>query len=148
VPLYPDTSGLVIQNIFLEVTTDASTTSAYVGGSPPTGYVTLLTTPVITQEGFLRIVWTASVSNAVATCLCYFRLMLDGVLQKGMSVRVNAANTAHGVMVSSYTAVSAGTHTVAVEWCTTSGGTVRITAATAPGYDTHHGSCLIQEIQA
>lgn len=74
--------------------------------------------------------------------------MLDGVLQKGMSVRVNAANTAHGVMVSSYTAISAGTHTVAVEWCTTSGGTVRIREAVYPASNTHHGSLLVQEIQA
>jgi hypothetical protein len=147
-PLYPDICGAVIQNIFLGVTTDISTTSAYVSGSPPTGYVTLLTTPIVTQEGFLRVVWTASVSNDVATALCYFRLMVDGVLQKGMSVRVNAAGTAHGVMVSSYTPISAGTHTVTIEWCTTSGGTARITAATAPASNTHHGSCLIQEIQA
>lgn len=147
-PLYPDTSGVVIQNIFLEVTTDASTTSAYVAGPPVSGYITLLTTPIITQEGFLRIVWTASASNDDATALCYFRTMLDGVLQKGMSVRVNAAGTAHGVMVSSYTAITAGSHTVTVEWCTTGGGTVRITASTYPASNTHHGSLLVQEIQA
>jgi hypothetical protein len=148
VPLYPENTGVVIQNIFLEVTADDSTTSAYVAGPPVSGYVTLLTTPIITQEGFLRVVWTASVSNDVATCLCYFRIMLDGVMQKGMSVRVNAVGTAHAVVVSSYTAITAGTHTVTVDWCTTSGGAVRITAATYPASNVHHGSLLVQEIQA
>jgi hypothetical protein len=146
-PLYKPASGVIIQSQFAERVADITTTSVYGAGPPATGYVTLLTLTLTTEANYLRSLFTCSGDNSNASArTVYFRLLLDGVKVKGSSFRTTT-NTS-GTMateLSSYGLVTAGSHTVAVQWCT-SASTARIRPVTNPNFD--HASLLVQELQA
>jgi hypothetical protein len=139
-PLYLVKTGASIQTLYTEITTDVSTTSV-----TPT-YVTLQTQTIVTTgANYLRCLFTSTGDNDTATAQNYFRIMVDGVLQKGSAVRVSAASTPHSCAIQTMTLVTEASHTVLVEWCVTAG-TGRIFHSTNPNY--HHASLLVEEVAA
>jgi hypothetical protein len=148
VTLYRPTSGSVIQSAFAECTANVSTTSVYVPGPPTSGYVNLspLSITLTTEVNYLRVLFTCSSYNSTSPSLNYFRILLDGTMIKGSSVRITATtNSTMATALSSYNLVTAGSHTVTIQWCT-SGGTARIRPATDVNFG--HASLLVQEVQA
>lgn len=145
-PLYKPNSGAILQSQFAEISTDVTTTSVYGAGPPATGYVTLLTLTLTVEANYLRSLFTCSGDSSANNRTVYFRLLLDGVKIKGSSFRTTAAtNSTMATALSGYNLVTAGSHTIAVQWCT-SASTARIRPITNPNFN--HASLQVQEIQA
>jgi len=125
------------QSVFLEKTTDATTTS--------TTFVTLLS-QAITMAGStnLLIHFSAGVSNTGNNSQTYFRITVDGVVKRGVSVVSSSAGAVESAaMVLKVTGLSAAAHTVLVEW-KVGGSTGQVRPVTAP--DSEHASLLLEEV--
>lgn len=120
-PLYGPPN--LVQTKFVEITSDTSTTS--------TTFVDLLSTTLTTQGGALLIHFDVSCSNSNTGKEIDFQVLLDGTVKKAGGVRYNG--TPAGDLSLSYkTAIlTAGSHTVKVQWKTESN-TANIRPVTAP----------------
>jgi hypothetical protein len=128
-------AGGMVQSKFVEVAADVSTTS--------TTWVDLLSTTITTLAGFLLLTTTVSPNTSSTSAGFYIRLLLDGVAVRGASGYAGSATFNETVSIVSKEAVTAGLHTVKVQW-RVSTGTLRCRPVTAPDQD--HASLLIQEV--
>ena len=125
------------QSIFAEKAADATTTS--------TTFVTLLS-QAITLAGStsLLIHFSAGVSNTTNAAITSFRVTVDGVAKRGTSFKAPSASGAGGVaIILKVDGLSAGAHTVLVEW-KVSGGTGQVRPVAA--VDAEHASLLLEEV--
>jgi len=125
------------QSVFLEKTTDATTTS--------TSFVTLLS-QAITLAGStnLLIRFSAGVSNTGNNAQTFFRITVDGVVKRGVSVVASSVGAVESAaMVLKVTGLSAAAHTVLVEW-RVGGSTGQVRPVAAP--DSEHASLLLEEV--
>jgi hypothetical protein len=128
-----------IQSVFKEITVDTTTTSMVL--------VPLLSqTITIGVGGILIIHFSTSVSATNAASTMSYRLSIDGVAQRATAQRVAAAGEPQSAaLVYRKTGLSAGIHTILIEW-NTSQGTARIRPVSNP--DSEHCSLLIEEVRA
>jgi hypothetical protein len=121
----------IVQSNFSEITANTTTTS--------TSLVTLKTTTLTTGAGYLNIYATFSTSNATAGSTNNFILNIDGSASNGSSVL--ATDVADCGVIYKKIAVSAGSHTVILQWSVSAGtGMVRPVNTIA-----EHASLLIVE---
>ena len=129
-------SSVFKQSATTELAVNTTTTSA--------SFVDLMST-VLTTTGssFLLVTFTASFTNS--NTLTYqrveFQLLIDGVVQHGCAGIAISANAACVAMVDRY-AVSAGSHTVLIQW-RTSGNTARIRPVASAVEDAHIVVCEV-----
>lgn len=122
------------QTVFAEISTNTTTTS--------TTFTNLLSQAITTQSGFLLINLTISASNSAANRTVSFQVLVDGVVRRGLSVRVSATGVAESGGLVLRVPVTAATHTVAVQWSVSSStGQIRPTTTV-----TEHCSLLLQEV--
>lgn len=122
------------QAVFAEISTNTTTTS--------TTFTNLLSQNITTQAGFLLINLTISASNASANRTINFQILVDGVVKRGLSVRVSASGVAESGALVLKVPVTAASHTVLVQWSVLSStGQIRPTTTV-----TEHCSLLIQEV--
>jgi hypothetical protein len=133
----PAGSGNFVQSVFKELTVDTTTTSAT--------FVTLLSQAITTTGGSLLIWFTNSSSASNNSSTLGYRLTVDGVVKRATGQRVAASNNPQsGALVYKCSGLSAGAHTVVIQWNTTVG-TGAIKPVTNPDYD--HASLLITEVK-
>jgi hypothetical protein len=144
-PLFldPTPPGAVVQRLYADVppgTSNTTTTSTY-----PT-YATLLTLSITTGPNILQVLFTTCFDTTTAAPLLgYFRIMLDGTLVRGAACRTVAAGQGCALAVLGRRAVTAGSHTVTIEWAVQSGGTLNIETFTNP--DIRHGALMVEEVE-
>ena len=123
--------GIILrQEIGAKITTDESTTS--------TSFVDLITVPITTEAGVLGLI--ANASSLAVISLGYFRVTVDGVAVAGGAHLLGLANLFLGVRVP----ITAGSHTVKLQWRTDALGTHSISAASLP--EAHFANLLVREM--
>jgi hypothetical protein len=120
---------------FAEVTTDVTTTSATF-----VDLTALSVTLTVATAGYLHI-WFSVCADVSALQDISFQILVDGVAQRGIKMRVTSGQLQSGAIVLRRS-VTAASHTVKVQWKTT-GGTARISALTDPA--SYHGSLLVED---
>ncbi len=82
-------------------------------------FATLLTTTITTdqRDGYIVVNFTASGIKLTGAGTAYFQIVVDGVTKKGAAVGV-ALNFKFGIALTQRIAVSAGLHTVRIDWRT------------------------------
>jgi hypothetical protein len=146
----PSTSGLMsatdkakldelcylIQTLFVEATTDRSTTS--------TTWVDLLSQSITLLAGTKLIALISASAVNTNDEFSYFRLVIDGVAQRGVSLR-SRSDVAQPIALNfAKTGLAAGAHVVKLQW-RVAASTSRIRPATQP--DSEHASLLLQEVK-
>jgi hypothetical protein len=129
-------SQTLLQTAFSEITADTTTTSA--------SFVDLLTVTLTTGANSLLIMAAANISNASANVNVQVRVTLDGVAQRGSLTRSPSASGCQAVAITLKRTVSAGSHTIKVQWLTASS-TAQCRPITA-AVDKEHASLLVQEV--
>lgn len=129
-------NGSVIQTAFAHVTTDISTTSST--------FVDMTSQSITITTGANAIFawWQASVSTSTAGGVANFNLLLDGVNQAGGSAKPGGSSSISTGLIHRF-AVTAGTHTIKIQW-NVSSGTLSCLAATQPS--TQSGALMIMEV--
>jgi hypothetical protein len=122
------------QTSFAEITSDTTTTSLT--------YVDLLSVTITTIAGNISIYASASGDNTNNARLSKYRIMIDGVADRGFVANVSPSLPDSGAIVLRR-AVTAGSHTIKLQWAT-SANTARIRPITNP--DTDHASLLVEEV--
>lgn len=125
--------GVVVREVQEKrLITDETTTS--------TSFVDLLSIPITTDDGFIEAYATASTNVLIA--LGAFRLTLDGVpfVAGGCGVPIGAVGS---ISIIKRAPVTAGVHTVALQWRAGVGGTLRVRPNAFP--DVEHATLLIKE---
>lgn len=136
---YGGGGGVPLQTSFVKLASDITTTS--------TTFVDMtgITLTLTTVGGDLLVNFSFSISNTNANRLLNVRVMLDGVTQGGASTRITAVDApGSGAIVLRLTGVSAGSHTVKVQWMTASA-TAQCRPVTG-AIDGEHANLLVQEI--
>jgi len=128
------------QTVFSEISTDTTTSS--------TTFVDLLTATLTTVAGTkLIVIATFAVSNSNSNAQQHFRMTVDGIVKRGCGVRFVNNPSAAGSLALVVTGLSAGSHTIKLQWrADASGGTVQVRPVTAP--DDEHASLVVQEVAA
>lgn len=126
----------LLQTTFTELTLDTPTGSGT--------FVDLLTQAITIQAGSVLLIhFTASASNTSNATTIDFQITIDAAAVRGTGMRTVAANIPSGnAIVYRKTGLSAGAHTVKVQW-RTGGGQARIRPATTVN---EHASLVIQEV--
>lgn len=127
----------VLQTVQNEITVNQTTTSG--------AFTNLITQSITTGANFLIVTFDVTTSNNSGTAQNFFRIRVDGVTERAGGCRMAAANTAQGVSLSARVPVTAGTHSVTVDWYR-SAGTAQIRPVAAP--DSEGGSLIIWEVTA
>jgi hypothetical protein len=135
-----DTGGGPAATTFDSITVDTTLTS--------TTFTDLLSRTLTTTGGDLAVYVSVSASGSTLAADVVFRLMLDGaaVVGSGTQNNITAANAADGVaIVKLLTGLSAGSHTVKLQWrMTSAAATGQIRPVTEPDFE--HCSMLISEV--
>jgi hypothetical protein len=132
----PSGASILVQNSFTELTADQSTTSASFVD------LTSLTKTLTTGANFVIVKFTCSCSNTAVGSVNDFQLLVDGVAKRGTSASVKSSNDTLCVALVYKIAVTAASHTIKLQWRTSSG-TLRSRPVTTI---VEHGSLLIQEV--
>lgn len=133
-------SGLVRQTIFKEILVDTTTTSSTFG--------TLLSQAITTAAGTkLRITFSSATSNTKPSVTYAFRVMIDGVVQRGAGASPGSAgatqSTVFDLLVSG---LSAAAHTVEVQWRSDPGAANTTQCRPVTFQDTEHASLTLLEV--
>lgn len=124
------------QSKFAEVTADTTTTS--------TTFVGLLSINITTDDGYLIIHSASSSSCSSANRQIFFQVLVDSVAKRGYAVRLSGANNAEGSAVVIRVPVTAGAHTVALQW--------RVSASTGQvrpvSFIEESASLLVEEVSS
>lgn len=127
-------TGAVVQSFFDELTVDTTTTS--------TTFVDLLTRAITTDATNILVLVTAGASNTNSDKFVAFRITVDGVAVRAVS-STGKSNNAETHAILCKKAVSAGAHTVKLQWkVEVNTGQIRPVAAV----DTEHCSMQTQEV--
>lgn len=141
-PLFLDPAppGAVVQRVYTAVGGTVTTTSTY-----PT-YATLLTLSITTGPNIIQAFFTTCFdSTTTAPLLGYFRIMIDGTILRGGACRTVDTGQGCALAILGRRAVTAGSHTVTVEWAAQSGGVCNIEVGSNP--DIRHGALLVEEVK-
>lgn len=132
-------SGNLKQTAFAEITTDTTSTSS--------SWADLLSLNITTGAGYLAVFASAgfSCSNATAR-LMGLRLVVDGTPIRAVSSASASTAIAESFSIVSRVAVSAGAHTVKLQWRVSAGYTIRCRPVAYP--DDEHCSLLVMEVTA
>ena len=134
------TSG-VVQSLFTELTTNASTTAV-----DPT-FSTLLTQDITTEGGNLTINFTAAFGSfgTISTEIAEFRILLDGTLQRSCGVSARGTVSRNTSIIFQVSAAQ-GLHTITIQWAKRSNasGTLFVRPVSFPNIE--HASLLVQEV--
>lgn len=105
----------------------------------------LLTVNISTSGGALIIIFLTCASNATNNAVVYFRVLVDGVAQRGGSTKSNGGNSPTGTSVNlKVTGLAPGAHNITVQWRVNSGtGQVRPLIA-----EDESASLLVQEVNS
>lgn len=125
------------QTVFLDITADTTTTS--------TTFVTFMSQVInVAANSNIRILFTTSASNTSNNSSVFFRLSVDGTPKRGVGITsTGGGGTAASTTISWREAnVSAGNHTVLIEWKVNSG-TGQVQPVTTP--DAESASLMIDE---
>lgn len=135
-------SSVFKQSALAEITVN-TTTTAVVFADPP-----LLELSITAGDaGFLLIWFTASVSAATNNRTAYFRVLVDGVVQRGAAARLATGSQPQAVGISLRVPVAAGARVVKVQWRVDSALAVgQIRPVAAP--DAESASLLVAEVSA
>jgi hypothetical protein len=123
------------QTVFVEQAVDTTRNTSSFG--------TLLTTNITTGANAIKVSFSAGVSGTTANRHAQFRLLIDGVVQRGTGAWCVSANNSMSASLIFKKTVTAALHTVTVEWAAASG-VVSIRPVTAP--NTEHASLLVEEV--
>jgi len=136
---YGGNLSLAIQTAFVRITSDTTTTSTTF--TDLTGVTLTLTTGACD----LLIWFTFSASNSSANRAISFSVLFDGTSYMGAMVRPPGASIADsGAMVLRIPSVSAGSHTVKIQW-KVSANTGQIRPVTGAPLE-EHAALLVQEV--
>lgn len=126
----------LLQTTFTELTLDTTTGLGTFGD--------LLTQVITIQAGSILLIhFTASAGNTSTATTIDFQITIDAVAARGTGMRTVAINVPMGnAIVYRKTGLSAGLHTIKVQW-RTGGGSARIRPATTVN---EHASLMIQEV--
>lgn len=110
-----------------------------------TTFADLLSAPITTAGGDLDVFFSASGNTTVTNLQTRFRLMVDGVAAGcGCTTTSRDANSRQTAgIVRRVTGLSAGAHTVKIQWCLGTVGSNSIDVLANP--DLAHGSLLVRE---
>ncbi len=128
------------QTVYAEITADTATTDASAPGPD------LFSQAITTVAGsHLIIQFSASGYSSASGSVIRFKLYVDGVLKKKCALSSPSASATECVgMLYKMTGLSAGAHTVSIEWYLSAAGTATINASSNDG---HGASLLITEIK-
>lgn len=130
----------VLQTDFTEVTVNTTTTSASFPGS------TLLTTTITKKlaASDLIVHFSAGASNTNNGRQAFFRVVVDGVTQRGVGVDCTNSGIAQSASIVVRTSgVAAGSRVIAIQWYV-SANTGQVRPVAAP--DSEHASLLVEEV--
>jgi len=135
VPLFnPSSAERLVQTAFTEVTSDTTTTS--------TTFVDLLSITITTGTNNLLIYVSHSFGNTSAFgAQVFVRLVLDGAAVRGAADQASSTFASSGA-IASKKAVTAGSHTIKVQW-RVGGSTGQCRPVAAP--DSEHCALLVIE---
>lgn len=123
----------LVQSWYLALSSDVSTTS--------TSFVTLMTLPVVTTGGALAIAFSVAGTNSNNNRNLDFRLIVDGATVSATKFRRDSG-AGSPASLSVFTPVSAGNHTIAVQWLVSaSTGRIRASSVTE-----EHAALLVEEV--
>jgi len=133
----------ILQSVFSEVTTDVTTTSVL------PAWAALLKKSVTTGNNKLKIVFTIGAryrptGPPPVFAPLHFRISVDGAVVSGAAQVGNARMPINGGIIWEGN-VTAGPHSVVVEWAIGAAGTAAIQKASDP--DSQHANLLIEEIK-
>lgn len=135
----PTGSGAVVQTTFAELTVDTS--------PAPVAFNTLLSQALTLNAGTKLVIrFDASMSATSNNRDVFFRVLIDGVVKRGVGARLANTGSAESVALSYVqSGLLAGAHTVVIQWRAPAG-TVQIRPVAAP--DAEHASLICQEVGA
>jgi hypothetical protein len=126
--------GTLLQTIESSLSSNITTTSDT--------FTTLLSTTMITGDGYIVCNFTASGDNSAANREVLFRLVVDSTTIRGCGFTVITGGAMSSTSLQRKLPVSAGSHTITIQW-RVSGGTGRINVVSN---ENHHASVIVQEI--
>lgn len=131
--LYPDS---ILQTAFTELTANATTTATGYSGS-------LLSVTITTGANPVIIHFSVSCQHSSSNQRNDFRLLVDGVARRGVSVfSPSNLNGNSGALVYKTTALSAGSHTVTIQWRVAAGtGQIPVTSTVVD-----HACLFVEEV--
>lgn len=112
-----------------------------------TAFVTLLSAPITTSASSILVVhFSASIMLSANNLLGRFVLVVDGVTVKGATITAHAASDRQSVViVYRKTGMTASTHTVVIQWASsTSGSAIACDVISNPTMS--HASLLVEEV--
>jgi len=132
----PFTSFVNVHATFTEVTVDTTTTSL--------AFTDLLTLGVNTGASSALVLTSFSVSNTLSNKPVFLRVLVDGVVKRAASIISNGSNIASSGAIILKSSVTAGDHTVKVQWkILAHPGVAQCRPSSQP--ETEHVSLLVME---